>query len=310
MKGESRKMRNLFWVLLIQLPWFVNGQSASEIRVHGQFLTDSIKIGQPFPYALSAAYPSEKNILFPDSTFAFAPFELTGKQYFPTRTENGISHDSAIYYFNSFEIDSVQLLKLPVFVVQAQDCTSVWTETDKVWLKHLVTIATDSVEAAKLPLKVNALYEPVHWLFNYPMASIIASVLIVVLVAAWIIFGKRIRKYFKVRSMRNSFEKYLRSFSDSLDSLKNNYSIASAEKTVGIWKKYLELLEDKPFTKYTSREILKLSENQSLAGPLSAIDQFLYAGLKPNEYGAFYDLKSYSEDRFYKKLEEINSLKK
>ena len=277
-----------------------------EVKVRGRFLTDSIKIGQPFPYALAAEYPSEKNILFPDSMFAFTPFELAGKRFFPTQTVDGISRDSVIYYFNSFEIDSVQSLRLPVFVLQAQDCTSVWTEADQVWLKHLVTISTDSIEAANLPLKINAFYEPVAWLFNYPMASIVGGIAIVVLVVAWLVFGKRIRKYFKVRSMRRSFEKYLQSFNDSLDSLKNSYSISSAEKTLSIWKKYLENLEDKPFTKYTSKEILKSSGHDSLAGPLSTVDRLLYAGVRPSSFEAFYELKSYSEDCFYKKLEEVD----
>jgi len=302
--------RKLFWVLLVPLPCLVNGQSGEEIKVRGEFLTDSMKIGQPFPYTLSASYPSEKNILFPDSTFTFTPFELAGKQFFPTYTKNGISHDSAIYYFNSFEIDSIQSLRLPVFVVQAQDCTRVWTEVDNIWLKHLVTIATDSIEASSLPLKVNAYYEPVSWLFNYPLALIIVGSILIILVVIWIAFGKQIKRYLKMRSMRRSFANYVQNLSDSIDALKSSYSIANAEKTLGIWKKYLEKLEEKPYTKYTSKEILKSFESQSLAGSLTTIDKFLYAGLKPSTYDAFYDLKSYSEDRFYKKLEEIDKLKK
>jgi len=298
-------LRKLIWISVLLIPGFTKGQ-VKDIKVHGQFLTDSIKIGQPFPYVLAAEYPSEKTILFPDSTFAFTTFELAGKKFFPTHTKNGISHDSAIYYFNSFEIDSVQSLSLPVFVLQAQDCTSVWTDEDKVWLKHLVTFATDSVEAANLPLKVNAYYEPVAWLFNYPMASIIGGMVIVALIVSWIIFGKQVKRYFKIRRMRSSFEKYVQSFSDSLESLKNSYSIAHAEKTLGIWKKYLESLEDIPFTKYTSKEILKSSGNESLAKPLGTVDRLIYAGVQPSSFDAFYDLKSYSEDRFYKKLEEVN----
>lgn len=294
-------------VSFIMVSFFAQGQQETVVKVRGQFLTDSIKIGQPFPYALAADYPSDKNILFPDSSFAFAPFEFAGKKFFPTKTIDGISHDSAIYYFNSFEIDSVQSLRLPVFEVQEQDSILIWTEEDNVWLKHLVTMATDSVEAPNLPLKVNTLYEPVAWLFNYPLASIAIGILILFLILLWVIFGKRIRKYFKARSMRKSFDKYIRSFSDSIESLKISYSISGAEKTLGIWKKYLEALEDRPFTKYTSREILKSTEKDSLAAPLSSVDRMLYAGVKPPSLDAFYELKSYSEDCFYKKLQELNS---
>jgi hypothetical protein len=298
-------------ILLISLSALAMGQSgqpsSDDVKVRGQFLIDSIKIGQPFPYALAVDYPEDKNILFPDSSFKFTPFEFTGKRYFPTHTANGISHDSAIYYFNSFEIDSVQLLKLPVFVVENQDSAIVWSEPDLVRLKHLVTIATDSIDAPQLPLKINALYEPVAWLFNYPLASIIGGVLFLAMIASWVIFGKRIRTYFRVRSMRKSFDKYVKSFSDSLEELKTDYSIHSAERTLTIWKKYLENLEDKPFTKYTSKEILRSSGDEQLAKPLSIVDRMLYAGANPASFDAFYELKSYSEDCFYKKLEEVKT---
>lgn len=297
----------LIFACLVLFSILASGQSTDKIKVRGLFLTDSIKIGQPFPYLLTAEYPSDQTLLFPDSTFAFTPFEFAGKTFFPTRSANGISRDSVVYYFSSFEIDSVQSLRLPVFVVQDRDSTSVWTEEDNVWLKHLVTISTDSVEAASLPLKINAFYEPVAWLFNYPVASIIGGVLMVVLVIAWIIFGKRVRRYFKVRRMRKTFNSYIQSFTNSIESLKNGYSISRAEAAIGIWKKYLEQLEDKPFTKLTSKEILNTSGCNQLAAPLSVVDRLLYAEMQPSSFDAFYDLKSYSEDRFYKKVEELKS---
>jgi hypothetical protein len=277
------------------------------VKVSGQFLVDSIKIGQPFPFALSAEYPWEKNILFPDSNYNFAPFEYVAKKYFPTKTVNGISHDSTIYYLNSFEIDSTQWLKLPVYVVQQKDCTLVWTDERLVWLKHMVTLNTDSLQAANLPLKVDAYYVPVDWLFNYPVASIVGGSVLIILIICWIAFGKRIRTFFKVRSMRKSFEKYLQSFTDSIESLKDSYTISQAEKTLVIWKKYLETLEDRPYTKYTSKEILKVIDNSNLSEPLKTVDRFLYAGIKPPSFDAFYELKTYSEDCFYKKLQEINA---
>jgi hypothetical protein len=289
--------------LAMLVPIIVFGQ---DVNVRGQFLADSIKIGQPFAYALGAKYPSERNALFPDSTYSFAPFEYVGKRFFPTKTVDGVSHDSAIYYFNSFEIDSVQTLRLPVFIVQGRDSTSYWALDDSVWLKHLVTMATDSVEAPRLPLKVNTYYEPVAWLFNYPVASLIVGILVVALVVVWLIFGARIKRYFKARSMRKSFEKYRKNFTDALDFVKSNYSVESAEKAVGIWKKYLENLEGEPITKYTSKEIMRSFGSEGLATPLSIIDRMLYAGAKPSSFDAFYDLKTYSEDRFFKKLEELN----
>ena len=292
----------LFFLITISLSGY-----CQDIKVRGQFLVDSIKIGQPFPFALSAEYPWDINILFPDSTYNFTPFEYVARKYFPTSTIDGISHDSTIYFLNSFEIDSTQWLKLPVYVIQQKDCTEVWTDERLVWLQHMVTINTDSLQAAKLPLKVDAYYVPVDWLFNYPIVSIIGGSVIIILIVCWIVFGKRIRKFFKVRSMKRTFANYLHSFNDSLESLKSSCTIPQAERTLVIWKKYLETLEDKPFTKYTSKEILQVIDSSGLSGSLKTVDRFLYAGVQPASFDAFYELKSFSEDCFYKKLQQINS---
>jgi hypothetical protein len=301
-------MRRLSFALLMMA---IAGATAQEsyVKVRGQFLVDSIKIGMPFPYSLTAEYPTEKKILFPDSTFQFTPFEYTAKHYFPTETRNGISRDSAVYYLSSFEIDSLQSLALPIFVVQRQDCTVVYPAPDFVHLQHLVTMALDSIQAPQLPLKVNNFYEPVAWLFNYPLASIIGGLVLVLLIVAWVIFGKRIIRYFRIKRMRKVFDQFILNFNDSVEQLKSNYSPTGAEKSLTLWKKYLENLEDRPYTKLTSKEILKTEESEILKTPLTTVDRLIYAGVQPNNFDAFYDLKSYSEDRFYKKLEEINQKK-
>jgi hypothetical protein len=301
-------MRRLSIGILVCFTIGVLAQQA-EIKVRGKFLVDSIKIGQPFPYSLTAEYPSDKKILYPDSTFQFTPFEYAARQYFPTETRNGISRDSAVYYLNSFEIDSIQTLRLPIFVVHEQDCTAVYSETDDVDLQHLVSMALDSIQAPQLPLKVNNFYEPVAWLFNYPLASIVGGVVLVLLIVNWIVFGKRIRRYFRVKRMRKAFDQFIYNFNDSIEQLKSNYTPSSAEKSLTLWKKYLENLEDRPFTKLTSKEILRTPESEPLKTPLTTVDRLIYAGMPPNNFDAFYELKSYSEDRFYKKLEEINQKK-
>ena len=84
-------------VLIVGVFWLASVHAFAQepsVKVRGQFLVDSIKIGKPFPYSLAAEYPSDQRILFPDSTFQFAPYEYFGKRYFPTRSLNGISRAS------------------------------------------------------------------------------------------------------------------------------------------------------------------------------------------------------------------------
>ena len=293
---------------LVVLIWMASSHvNAQTIKVRGQFLVDSIQIGKPFPYSLTAEYPSTMRVLFPDSTFQFTPFEFADKQYFPTVSTNGISRDSAVYYLASYEIDSLQALALPIYVLEKQDCTEVRATQDFAWLQHLVSIRTDSIEANNLPLKVNTFYEPVAWLFNYPLVVIGCVVLLVLLIGAWLIFGKRIQQYFKARRMRKAFEQFAHSFVDSIDTMKSNYSVKSAERALTLWKQYLENLEGKPLTKLTSKEIIRSTGNDALGTSLKTVDRLLYAGAQPNSLDAFYELKSYSEDRFHQKLEELKS---
>src|SRR5690349_8535923 len=78
---------------------------SQEIKVAGGFVKDSVQIGEPVAYYLSASYPQSLTVLFPDSVFSFAPFEYSRKTFYPTVTSHGTSRDSVIYYLTTFEID-------------------------------------------------------------------------------------------------------------------------------------------------------------------------------------------------------------
>ena len=119
-----------------------------EVQVRGGFLSDSLKIGEQTAYYLVARYPSNLTVLFPDSTHAFAPFEYENKEYFTTRTTDGISADSTVYYLTTFEVDRTQYLSLPVYVIQAQDSTTIETLSDSVRITQMVTEVPDTVGVA------------------------------------------------------------------------------------------------------------------------------------------------------------------
>jgi hypothetical protein len=48
---------------------------AQEISVVGHFKIDSVKLGEPLEYFVTINYPSQWQVLLPDSTFSFSPFE-------------------------------------------------------------------------------------------------------------------------------------------------------------------------------------------------------------------------------------------
>lgn len=289
----------LFFVTMV-LP--TQGQG---VIVTGNFGTDSIKIGQPVPYFLSAHYPQQNSIVFPDSTFAFSPFEFQQKVFFPTHTKDGISTDSVIYYLSTFEVDSIQRLSLPVFVIQKKDCTAVMANQDSVFVLQMVKHVPDSVTTEKLTLKTNTAYQQVSWLFNYPVMIVIAGVLTVLALLTWIIFGKRIRKYYRLKKLNRSHRQFTERYGQAVGRLKENFSPSQAESVVVLWKNYMEGLLAKPYPKLTSREIFVTEKDEKLGQSLRNIDRTIYGGEPSFAEEPFTNLRDYTEQQFRKKIEEV-----
>jgi hypothetical protein len=278
---------------------------AQKINVQAKFSGDSVKIGKPIEFYLSAHYPENLNLLFPDSTFSFAPFELQKKIYFPTLTKNGISKDSVIYMLATYEVDSIQMLKLPVFVVNKMDCTQVFSNTDSVYFQNLVKAVPDSLTAEKLPLKVNTNYLGVRWQLNYILLAIGGGILLITLILVWVFFGKRIRKYFKLKKMSKNYEAFRTKFENSVETLDKDFSPQRVETSLVIWKNYLETLLSKPYTKYTSKEIKTVEKSEELGHALTEIDRMIYGHERGNVHAPFADLKAYVRQQYEKKKEEI-----
>ncbi len=275
-----------------------------EVWVKGRFETDTVKLGKPIDYYLTVTYPKDKSVLFPDSTFSFAPFEFQKKSFFTTKTENNVSYDSVIYTLNTFEIDSIQTLALPVFQLEKKDCVIFYSVADSVFFKKMVDAVPDSLAISQLPLKTNTAYNPVNWLLNYPLALIISGVLLVVLVVIWILFGKRIKRYFAIKRLTKSHSAFIGRFEQSVEGLKNSFTPESAESAVTIWKKYMEELSSRPYTKFTSREIRE-AEKGELGQALHSVDRMIYGRIVPETFDSFQELKAFTQNKFNQKLEEV-----
>jgi hypothetical protein len=277
---------------------------AQDVKVSGGFLSDSVKIGQETAFYLSARYPSNLNVIFPDSAFDFAPFEFERKNYFPTNTTHGISVDSTVYYLSTFEIESLQTLSLPVYILNERDCTTYASNVDSVKLVELVAQVPDSIPANKLPLIQNTQYIPVYLQFNYIIAIIAVAVLITLSVIVWIVFGKRILRHFKTRRLLKKHSEFMVSYTKAVDEIQKAFSAPSAENALSLWKKYLEHLELRPYTKLTSRELMAVLNDQPLIENLRNIDKAIY-GHNTSVVDSLHHLKGVADQRFNQKLEEV-----
>lgn len=277
---------------------------AQEVRVHSGFLTDSLGIGDMGGYYLTARYPSTLNLLFPDSTYDFAPFEYERKIYFPTRTLNGESFDSAVYFLSTFEVDKLQTLSLPVYQFTDLDTTTYMSTRDTIRLIELVKNLPDTLAVQNLPLKTNTAYQLVPFLFNYPVLMIVLGTILVLALAGWLVFGKRIRKHYRVKRMERAYQKFMGVFSQEIDHIRQSFSPVRTEHALVSWKRYMENLESRPYTKLTSRETMRMEDHEVIGAHLHSIDRAIY-GHNTSVAEPLENLKAFAHDRFAKKLQEV-----
>jgi hypothetical protein len=298
---QGRKA-GLYILLYFVFPHFLSAQD--EVKVSGGFLSDSLKIGEQTAFYLSARYPSTLTVLFPDSTHSFASFEYQKKEYFLTETTGGISVDSTLYYLTTFEVDRVQSLHLPVYVVHARDCTVIETAPDTVLITQLVAQVPDTVSADQLPLKMNTSYEEVEYDFNFWLMVIIIAALIAVAIIVWLLFGKKIQRYYKARRLQRNHAQFSERYSLFLAQLQRTFSSITTESALAAWKKYMEQLESRPYTKLTTRETLRVIKEPALTEPLSRIDKAIY-GHETTVIDSLHNLKKFADQQFHRKMKEV-----
>jgi hypothetical protein len=293
-----------YWLAIIIWASCVSLSFSQNVTVRGGFFLDSLRVGDETGFYLSASYPSNLNIALPDSTFNYGPFEFVSKKYFPTRTVSGQSYDSVIYYLTTFEIDLLQMLSLPVFLLNEEDSTTYQTDIDTIALIELAKNLPDTLTAQTLPLRQNTIHENVPKHFNYPVLIISLVALLVIAVIIWVMFGKKIRKHFKVKKMLKAHRRFLEVYDQQVENIQKGFSSTQTEDALVHWKKYMEQLESMPYTKLTTRETVRMQNNEALGQNLHSIDGAIY-GHNTRVVDALKNLKQFADQRFGKKIEEV-----
>lgn len=237
----------------------------------GRFLTDSVEVGRPFDYALSYRHAPAEEVFFPDTTYNFYPFEMVRRNYFTTSTNNKRSLDSVVYTLVTFDISKTQKFNLPVYILGKRDCTAVFAPMDSVFLKELIKSSTDSL-TLKTDTKLMALQQQI----NYPKILGYILGLLSFLGIIYAFLGKWIEKQYRLilfgrrhRDFVNTYKKIARGTLDS----------SSIARALVMWKEHLEWLEDRPYTSYTSKEIINRLPSESLEESLRDVDTAIYGGI-------------------------------
>ena len=264
-------------------------------------MKDEIKIGEEVSFALSITYDKNLNILFPDSTHGFGSFEYISRKYYKTKTDSTQSHDSVVYKLSTFEIDSIQYLKLPVFLITDHDSLAFLSKLDSIQLVHVVSEIPQNPE-----LKANTELVSIKKQFNYPYFLIgLGIVLILVLVVA-LFFGKKLVKAWKIYRLNRIHKKFIQRFFNLIRDVSSNNPSKTPEHVLAVWKRYMERLEKKPISKLTTKEILVLHNNGQLKENLRIIDRCIYGGEKGNDlFTSFDHLMKFSIEIFEQRKTSI-----
>ena len=290
--------------IILFLSVFFFGLSAvrsQEIKVRGSFDTDSIRLGDEAEYRLTVTYPGNMKIILPDSNFNYGEFEFSHRKWFPTRVRNSMLFDSVIYYLTTFQLDSVLRFQLPVYVVQPTDCVAYYPAPDSLMLKQVITQMPDS-------LKLKADTRLIHnkLLFNYPLWMLAGGILAVAVIVIIFFFGKRILKVYRIMRMRRRHRKFVEKFYLQLGKLRDSNSDNNPEHVLHFWKKYMESLEKEPYTKLTTRELVKLYNDGALTDNLKAIDRFIYGNIREKPIHEYFSgLLDYTVNRFRIRMKEV-----
>ena len=269
---------NILLLIIIQKS---NAQIPSRTPPKGKFLSDSVKVGLPVQYALSYRHKATADVFFPDSAYNFTPFEMVKREYFNTVTDQHGSLDSVIYTLISFEVTPIQELSLPVYVRAKRDCTRVFAPMDYVILSSIIK---SNVNIDTLSLKKDTRLIPIAQQVNFPLIFLIIIGLLLIIGMVFWFFGKPIRRQislFNFKRRYDDFRKLFQRFSRGTEDAKKR--LENIEKAVVLWKKYIERIENKPFTTFTTKEILDNLKDNRLSDALREIDATVYGGVYSNQ---------------------------
>ena len=287
----------LLLLLCASLPTF------AQVKVRGGFLYDSIRIGEKTGYYLSAKYPSTSIVLFPDSTYTFSPFDFDNKSFFNSRSENGVTTDSAIYFVRSFDIVEMQRLQLPVYLLNAIDCTTYFCNPDSIKITSVTASVPDTLSIAQLPLKIDTDYKAVNKPLNLMVVFIVIGALFLMAGIVWVFFGDRISAYFTARRLQRNYAAFVHRYDKKISEVKTRFSPESTEAALFIWKRYMEELEARPYTKLTTTET-RMYGDEHLSKSLKLADRAIYAN-DPDAASALHELKGIADARFQNRLKEV-----
>ena len=111
--------------------------------------------------------------------------------------------DSTIYLIRTFNFNSIQSLELSSYIINNGDSLVITSNTDSISINNQITAIDQS-----LKVKYNTIYSKIHSLINYINIITILLIIISIIIVVYILFGKKIRTYFKIRKLNKQLKKF------------------------------------------------------------------------------------------------------
>ena len=290
----------IFFSLFFIISFELIGQ---EIKIEANFIEDSIQIGNIVSYNLKVSYPNNTEVLLPDSNYNYDSFEYINKSYSSTVNDSIYNYDEVTYNLTSFSLDSIQFLKLPVFIINSNDSLIMYSNTDSIFLMEFIKNLTDT-----LNVKSNTKISLVDLAFDYPLLTKIISFLLLFTIIFYFTFRKKIIKYFKIVYTKKEYNRFIIEIEEVNDEIQKDFKPEKIELFLLIWKRYNEKVSEYPYSSLTTSEIIQLGIVNDIKENLKSIDSTIYGSKKMIYFQKhFIMLKKHSTKIFNNKLKEINN---
>jgi hypothetical protein len=258
-------------ILLLSLP-----TKAQEIEYNGFFSQKKASIGDTIYFISIIKYPKNIEIIQPDSSFNFESFDFINKIIIPSYNMNEKIVDSTIYLIRTFNLDSIQSLQLSSYIISRGDSLKITSNTDSININNEIISINPN-----LKVKYNTIYSKIQSLINYKNILTISSIVISIIILVYILFGKRVRKYIKIRSLNKKLKKFTIKYEKQLSIYNSNKFKNELEKLLIIWKVYMEYISNNPYLSSTTKEIEIFKKDIKIIKSLKEIDRKIYS--KENE---------------------------
>ena len=275
--------------------------SAQKVQVSGYFSQDSAQLGERVAFVLKASYPQSAQLIFPDSTYDFAPFVFLEKKTFVSMTTDGVTQDSALYFLSNFSLEPSSYLSLPVFELARYDSITYYTNEAELKLK----LNLDSIPE-QLQFKENNVYQPLDKPFNWFVFGAVFAGILLSLGILFFVFAERIKRLFRKNREKIRWIQFERKWKKLAESLQQNPNQTLADEAIGLWKGYLEHLRYQPIQEWTSSEIAAALEDKEVFKALRSIDMIIYAGGEGDTSAATTYLLEVARTNYQSTLNQIN----